>query len=149
MDGEVMANSGVAVDTNVVNIVNALNEIAGVETISSSRGDGEIGSREASSKSFAVSMNVRQDQIGWLAIATIQLAIDVLDLPSANGLRLTVCMDAVGDQTYILCLKLSGIGIHLDRLAESIRNVGELAVIKCRGINRAYIIGEVFEPAWT
>ena len=144
-----MAITGANVDVNLVNIVNALNQIAGIQTNSSSGGHGgDIGSHQPPTKNFTVSMDVRQDTIGWLAIATIQLAIDVLDLPPAVDVRLSVCMDAVGEQTYTLHLELCAIGIEPELLADSIRTVGEIAVIQSRGINRAYIIGEQFEPAW-
>jgi hypothetical protein len=148
MEGETMANTDTNVDVNLVNIVNALNQIAGIQTYSSSGDYGDVGSHQPPTKNFTVSMDVRQDSVGWLAIATIQLAINVLDLSPAMDVRLSVCMDAFGEQTYSLHLELCAIGIEPDLLADSIRTVGEIAVIQSRGINRAYIIGEEFEPAW-
>jgi hypothetical protein len=149
MDGETMATNGATVGVSLVNIMNALNQIAGIQTCSSSGGQGDVGSHQPSTKNFIVSMDVRQDSVGWLAIATIQLAIDMLNLPSATDVRLSVCMEAVGEQTYCLHLELCALGIEPDLLADSIRTGGEIAVIQSGGINRAYIIGEAFEPAWS
>ena len=80
MDSASLTNTGVAADANMVNLVNALKEIAGIETFSAFEDQKHFKSGKPSAKTSTISMDIRQGQIGRLAIATIHPPIDVLDL---------------------------------------------------------------------